>query len=97
MGCDMVFKRYDLMKNLGSILNKLFNASGIGSKISFECHPPLFEIITPSVTDVGCVMPIILMGHTPVPTDIDKNSFNINWICDQEFNLKVLWLNLRDV
>ena len=36
------------------------------------------EIITPSVTDVGCVMPIILMGHTPVPTDIDKNSFNIN-------------------
>ena len=27
MGCEMVFKRYELMKNLGSILNKLFNAS----------------------------------------------------------------------
>ena len=26
MGCDMVFKRYELMKNIGSILNKLFNA-----------------------------------------------------------------------
>ena len=29
MGCGMVFKRYDLMKNLESILNKIFNASGI--------------------------------------------------------------------
>ena len=27
MGCDMVFKRNELMKNLGSILNKIFNAS----------------------------------------------------------------------
>tara|TARA_B100000315_G_C14246282_1_gene437598 strand:+ start:207 stop:563 length:357 start_codon:yes stop_codon:yes gene_type:complete len=27
MGCEMVFKRYELMKNLGSILNKIFNAS----------------------------------------------------------------------
>ena len=27
MGCDMVFKRYELMKNLGSILKKIFNAS----------------------------------------------------------------------
>ena len=29
MGCGMVFKRYDLMKNLESILNKMFNATGI--------------------------------------------------------------------
>ena len=29
MGCDMVFKRHELMKNLGSILIKLFNASCI--------------------------------------------------------------------
>ena len=29
MGCGMVFKRYELMKNLESILNKIFNASGI--------------------------------------------------------------------
>ena len=27
MGCEMVFKRYELMKNLGSILNQIFNAS----------------------------------------------------------------------
>ena len=27
MGCEMVFKRYDLMKNLGSILKAVFNAS----------------------------------------------------------------------
>ena len=27
MGCKMVFKRSELMKNLGSILNKIFNAS----------------------------------------------------------------------
>jgi len=27
MGCEMVFKRYELMKNLGSILNNIFNAS----------------------------------------------------------------------
>ena len=26
MGCDMVFGRNELMKNLGSILNKIFNA-----------------------------------------------------------------------
>ena len=25
MGCEMVFKRYDFMKNLGSILNNIFN------------------------------------------------------------------------
>ena len=28
-GCELVFKRYDLMKNLESILNKIFNAPGI--------------------------------------------------------------------
>ena len=27
MGYEMIFKRYDLMKNLGSIMNKIFNAS----------------------------------------------------------------------
>ena len=27
MGCDLVFKRYEFMKNMGSILNKIFNAS----------------------------------------------------------------------
>ena len=27
MGCDIVFKRYEFMKNMGSILNKIFNAS----------------------------------------------------------------------
>ena len=27
MGCDMVFKRYELMKNLGSILKTIFHAS----------------------------------------------------------------------
>ena len=27
MGCEMVFKRNELMKNLGSILNKIFNVS----------------------------------------------------------------------
>ena len=27
MGCDLVFKRYELMKNMGSILNNIFNAS----------------------------------------------------------------------
>ena len=27
MGCEMVFKRNELMKNLGSILNKIFNAT----------------------------------------------------------------------
>ena len=27
IGCEMVFKRYELMKNLGSILNQIFNAS----------------------------------------------------------------------
>ena len=29
MGCDFVFKRYELMKNLGSILNQIFNAARI--------------------------------------------------------------------
>ena len=27
MGCEMVFKRYELMKNLGSILKNIFHAS----------------------------------------------------------------------
>ena len=27
MGYEMIYKRYDLMKNLGSIMNKIFNAS----------------------------------------------------------------------
>ena len=27
MGCEVVFKRYELMKNLGQILSNLFNAS----------------------------------------------------------------------
>ena len=29
MGCEMVFNRYELMKNLGSILNQIFNGSRI--------------------------------------------------------------------
>ena len=36
------------------------------------------EVIVPSITDVGCVTPIILMGLKPVPCDIDYVSFNIN-------------------
>ena len=36
------------------------------------------EIIVPSLTDVGCVTPIILMGFKPVPSDTDIFGFNIN-------------------
>ena len=36
------------------------------------------EVIVPSVTDVGCVTPVILMGLIPVPADIDIYNFNIN-------------------
>lgn len=36
------------------------------------------EVIVPSITDVGCVTPIILMGLKPVPCDIDYVGFNIN-------------------
>ena len=36
------------------------------------------EVIVPSVTDVGCVTPVILMGLKPIVSDIDKFSFNIN-------------------
>ena len=36
------------------------------------------EVIVPSVTDVGCITPVILMGLKPIPADIDYFSFNIN-------------------
>ena len=36
------------------------------------------EVIVPSITDVGCVTPIILMGLKPVQCDIDHVGFNIN-------------------
>ncbi len=36
------------------------------------------EVIVPSVTDVGCVTPVILMGLKPIVSDIDKFSFHIN-------------------
>ncbi len=36
------------------------------------------EVIVPSVTDVGCITPVILMGLKPVAADIDIYSFNIN-------------------
>jgi len=36
------------------------------------------EIIVPSLTDVGCITPVILMGLKPIPADIDISSFNIN-------------------
>ena len=36
------------------------------------------EVIVPSLTDVGCITPVILMGLKPIPADIDVFSFNIN-------------------
>jgi len=36
------------------------------------------EVIVPSLTDVGCVTPVILMGLKPIPSDIDSHNFNIN-------------------
>jgi perosamine synthetase len=36
------------------------------------------EVIVPTITDVGCVTPVILMGLKPIPCDIDESSFNIN-------------------
>ena len=46
----------------------------------FECtqFKKNSEVIVPSITDVGCVTPIILMGLKPVPCDIDYVGFNIN-------------------